>query len=106
MTVPAMTAINAYSAAARTLGDAVPAQDGAGPVRDPAAFSSMVQDALGGVTESGQAVEARTAELADGKADVVDLVTAVAETELAVETLVTVRDRMISAYQEVLNMPI
>ena len=34
------------------------------------------------------------------------IVTAVAETELAVETLVTVRDRVISAYQDILNMPI
>jgi len=47
-----------------------------------------------------------SANLANGKANTLDLVTAVAETELAVETLVTVRDRVISAYQDILNMPI
>ena len=35
-----------------------------------------------------------------------NVVTAVAETEVAMQTLVTVRDRVISAYQEIMNMPI
>jgi flagellar hook-basal body complex protein FliE len=41
-----------------------------------------------------------------GKANVVDVVTAVAETEVAVETLVSVRDRVISAYEDIMRMPI
>ncbi len=32
--------------------------------------------------------------------------TAVAETELALETVVSVRDRVISAYEEIMRMPI
>ena len=51
-------------------------------------------------------MQTQAANLANGKANTLDLVTAVAETELAVETLVTVRDRVISAYQDILNMPI
>ena len=35
-----------------------------------------------------------------------DVVTAVAETEVAIETLVSVRDRMITAYEEIMRMPI
>ncbi len=42
----------------------------------------------------------------NGKANVVDVVTAVAETEVAVETLVAVRDRVIAAYEEIMRMPI
>jgi flagellar hook-basal body complex protein FliE len=34
------------------------------------------------------------------------LVTALAQTELAVQTAVTVRDRVVEAYQEILRMPI
>jgi flagellar hook-basal body complex protein FliE len=34
------------------------------------------------------------------------LVTALAQTELAVETAVTVRDRVVEAYQEILRMPV
>jgi flagellar hook-basal body complex protein FliE len=34
------------------------------------------------------------------------VVTAVSETEVAVEALVSVRDRMIAAYEEIMRMPI
>jgi flagellar hook-basal body complex protein FliE len=44
--------------------------------------------------------------LAAGRANIVDVVTAVSETEVAVQTLVSVRDRMISAYEEIMRMPI
>ena len=44
--------------------------------------------------------------MASGKANVIDVVTAVAETEVAVETMVAVRDRVISAYEEIMRMPI
>ena len=35
----------------------------------------------------------------------VDVVTAVAESELALETLVAVRDKVIAAYEEIMRMP-
>jgi flagellar hook-basal body complex protein FliE len=41
-----------------------------------------------------------------GKADPHALVQALAQTELAVETAVTVRDRVVEAYQEILRMPV
>jgi len=41
-----------------------------------------------------------------GKADPHALVQALAETELAVETAVTVRDKVVEAYQEILRMPV
>ncbi|MBF9035247.1 flagellar hook-basal body complex protein FliE [Rhodobacterales bacterium HKCCE2091] len=34
------------------------------------------------------------------------LVTALAQTELAVETAVTIRDKVVEAYQEILRMPV
>jgi flagellar hook-basal body complex protein FliE len=37
---------------------------------------------------------------------VVDVVTAVAESETAIETLVSVRDKVIQAYEEIMRMPI
>ena len=36
----------------------------------------------------------------------VDVVTAVAESELALETLVAVRDKVIAAYEEIMRMPV
>jgi len=41
-----------------------------------------------------------------GGADPHALVQALAQTELAVETAVTVRDKLVEAYQEILRMPV
>jgi flagellar hook-basal body complex protein FliE len=41
-----------------------------------------------------------------GEADPHALVQALAQTELAVETAVTVRDKVVEAYQEILRMPV
>jgi len=41
-----------------------------------------------------------------GGADPHSLVTALAQSELAIETAVTVRDKVVEAYQEILRMPV
>ena len=41
-----------------------------------------------------------------GKADVVDLVTAMNEAEMTLQTVVAVRDKVVQAYQEIMRMPI
>jgi flagellar hook-basal body complex protein FliE len=41
-----------------------------------------------------------------GKADAMSVVEALASTELAVETAVAVRDKVVEAYQEILRMPV
>jgi flagellar hook-basal body complex protein FliE len=69
-------------------------------------FSSLIQGAVNGVAQSGKAAEAQAIAAAVGKADIVDVVTAVAESEAALETLVAVRDRVIAAYEEIMRMPI
>jgi flagellar hook-basal body complex protein FliE len=69
-------------------------------------FANMVEDAVNSVAQSGATADARTESMVQGKTDLVDVVTAVAESELALETLVSVRDRMISAYEEIMRMPI
>ncbi len=69
-------------------------------------FAAMLQSAVGGVAEAGRNAEVQAAAAAAGNADIVDVVTAVAESEAALETLVAVRDRMIQAYEEIMRMPI
>lgn len=69
-------------------------------------FGAMISDTVNKVVESGQKADDKMMAQAVGKIDVVDVVTAVAETEVAVQTLVSVRDRVISAYQDILRMPI
>ena len=41
-----------------------------------------------------------------GKADAHSVVMALAASELAIETAVTVRDKVVEAYQEILRMPV
>jgi flagellar hook-basal body complex protein FliE len=45
-------------------------------------------------------------DMVNGKANVVDMVTALSETEIAIQSMVTIRDRVISAYEEIMRMPI
>ena len=69
-------------------------------------FSSLLQGAVESVAQKGKAAEAQAMAVATGKADIVDVVTAVAESEAALETLVAVRDRVIAAYEDIMRMPI
>jgi flagellar hook-basal body complex protein FliE len=69
-------------------------------------FGDLLTSALDGVSASGQKSEAQAVAAASGKANVVDVVTAVAESETALQTLVAVRDRVISAYEEIMRMQI
>ena len=69
-------------------------------------FGELLKNATGALVEAGRKSDAQTQAMAAGKGNIVDVVTAVAETEVAVEALVAVRDRMIAAYEEVMRMPI
>jgi len=53
-----------------------------------------------------QQTEATAQSAMTGNADPHALVQALAQTELAVETAVTVRDRVVEAYKEILRMPV
>jgi flagellar hook-basal body complex protein FliE len=71
-----------------------------------ASFAAMLKDSIGSVVEAGRKSDGQTMAMASGKANVVDVVTAVAETEVAVGTLVSVRDRVIQSYEDIMRMPI
>ena len=69
-------------------------------------FGGLVREAVNNVVDGGREADKMALGLVQGKADVVDVVTAIAETEVALETMVTVRDRVIAAYEEIMRMPI
>jgi flagellar hook-basal body complex protein FliE len=71
-----------------------------------ASFSAVLKDALSSVAEAGHKSDAQTVAMAAGKANVMDVVTAVAETDVAVSTLVSVRDRVIQSYEDIMKMSI
>ena len=62
--------------------------------------------AAGSFAQTLQASENTAMAAIAGDADPHALVQALAQTELAVETAVTVRDKVVEAYQEILRMPV
>jgi flagellar hook-basal body complex protein FliE len=73
---------------------------------DGQSFTAMLKDAVGAVAQAGRASDAQSQSLVAGKANLVDVVTAVAETETAIDTVVSVRDKVIAAYQQIMQMQI
>lgn len=103
-----IAAANAYASLARITGGNESAgaasllkSESKGP-----SFGAFVENALASIVETGQAADNKAMAMAAGKADLIDVVTAVSETEVAVETLVSVRDKVIQAYEEIFRMPI
>ncbi|MBY0382414.1 MAG: flagellar hook-basal body complex protein FliE [Xanthobacteraceae bacterium] len=107
MAIPSVAA-NAYASLSKIIdsaGSGAGVLGKAGDNNGPS-FGSVLKDALGSVMEAGRKSDAQTVAAASGKANVMDVVTAVAETDVAVSTLVSVRDKVISAYEDVMRMPI
>jgi flagellar hook-basal body complex protein FliE len=108
MPMPAAAAANAYATLARMGNETakLPGADanaaqGSGPN-----FSSILKDVINAVSTSGAKADVQTQAAAVGKANMVDVATAVAESETAIETMVAVRDKVIAAYEDILKMPI
>ena len=80
------------------------------PVTEPAATSGDAAQALGTIAKDFAATlqesEAVAMKSMTGNADPHSLVQALAQSELAVETAVVVRDKVVEAYQEILRMPV
>jgi len=95
-------AANAYATAARIL-DSGGAK---GSESKDTSFSAVLKEAVSSVLETGRKSDGQTVAMASGKANVMDVVTAVAETDVAVSTLVSVRDKVIAAYEDIMKMAI
>src|SRR5438445_11395092 len=79
---------------AKTIGDA--------PKGDGPNFGALLKDVVDSVGAAGHKSDTQARALATGKANVIDVVTAVAEAETAVGALVAVRDNVIQSYQEIM----
>lgn len=102
MNSAAIAAAKAYEAQSKAL----EAGQGAQKSEAGGGFGELLDSTLEAAGAVGKAADAGMMAQAVGKAEMVDVVTAVAEAELTVQTIVAVRDRVISAYQEILRMPI
>jgi flagellar hook-basal body complex protein FliE len=69
-------------------------------------FGAALQRAVEGAVEAGHPADASGVRALSGQGGVSDVVLAVSRAELALQTAVAVRDRVVSAYQDVMRMPI
>lgn len=69
-------------------------------------FSQMLETAMEDAVDTLRASEVMSARAVTGQADVTDVVQAVTAAEVTLQTAVALRDRMVSAYQEIMRMPI
>jgi flagellar hook-basal body complex protein FliE len=72
-----------------------------------ASFADTLEQALDSVNESQQHADDKLAELAAGKTpDLHGTMIALQEADITLRTMVSVRDKVVDAYQQVMNMQI
>jgi flagellar hook-basal body complex protein FliE len=102
--------INTASAAAaykNTVRAALPTGGGGSNMPGEPSFASLVQQAAQGAIDSSYSSEAQVLRtMATGKTELHEVVTAVANAEVTLQTVVAVRDKVVAAYQDIMRMPI
>ena len=71
-----------------------------------ASFSGALQRAVEGAVQTGRDAETKATQAIAGNGDITAVVTAVSRAELALQTTVAIRDRVVQAYQDIMRMPI
>ena len=103
--VTPLAAANAYAAAQKTLGvDPGFGKDAA--TQAGGGFGDFLKSAISDAVQQSKHAETQMANQVQGKAQLVDVVTAVSAAESSLETVLAIRDQVISAYQEIMRMPI
>jgi flagellar hook-basal body complex protein FliE len=101
MAIDPVSAARAYQQTAQAM------QGGAAATgADNVDFGGLVQEAIRQAGHSASVAEQQGMAVAAGQGDIVDVVTAIAAAETQLQTVIAVRDQVISAYQEILRMPI
>ena len=69
-------------------------------------FGAMLERAVNNVVDTTRAADTASTGAINGTVGVTDVVLAVSRAELALQTTVALRDRVVAAYQEVMRMPL
>jgi flagellar hook-basal body complex protein FliE len=102
--ITSLSAAKAYADIQKAASAAAPS-----PSADPSGvggFGDILKSTMGNVVEASRHAESQIAAQVAGKAELVDVVTAISAAETSLETVMAVRDQVISAYQEIMRMPI
>ena len=66
----------------------------------------MLNRAVQGAVDAGHEADAQSMQAISGGGNITDVVTAVSKAELALQSTVAVRDRVVQAYQDIMRMAI
>ncbi len=94
-------AITAYNRALTGGGEAMEPRDSASDDT----FAGLVKSAVHGAINTGETSEKLSIAAVNDGADLNQVVTAVAEAEVTLNTVVAVRDKVIEAYKSIIRMP-
>jgi flagellar hook-basal body complex protein FliE len=95
------SAVAAYTQAAEALN-----KSGVAPKGDETSFASLITGALNDVGATVARGEAVSLQAVANQADLNEVVAAVTDAEVALQSVIAVRDKVIQAYNDVIKMPI
>jgi flagellar hook-basal body complex protein FliE len=99
--IDALSAAKAYASIQKAAGSEPTAAAGLG-----GGFGDILKSTMSDVVQASRQAETQMAAQVQGKAELVDVVTAISAAESSLETVMAVRDQVINAYQEIMRMPI
>lgn len=101
-----MTPLAAAKAYAATQGNAAAGLGGGVAASGGQDFGDLLKSVMSDAMQASKTAEVQIANQVAGKAELIDVVTAISSAEASLETVMAVRDQVISAYQEIMRMPI
>ena len=107
-TIPSIT-VTPSGVSSRNAADAYGLVDGGGGATggtDASSFGGALQRAIQGAVTTGETADAQSMQAIAGTGSLTDVVTAVTRAQLALQSTVAIRDRVVSAYQDIMHMAI
>jgi flagellar hook-basal body complex protein FliE len=109
--ITALSAAKAYQAAQSGggvggIGGIADLGGGGGGAQAVGGFGDILKNVMGDAVNQSKKAEGMMTAQMQGKAELVDVVTAISSAEASLQTVMAVRDQVISAYQEIMRMPI
>lgn len=99
-------ATGAYGAMGQLSGSSDAAAGGGAAGLGGASFGDMLRDATTHAIDTVRQGEDQSKLAAAGKGNMTDVVMAVSQAEVMVDTVTAIRDRVVGAYQDIMRMPI
>lgn len=106
--LPQNLAAQKYANMAKNISDIKPSIGGADnkDFVGQASFGDLVKEGIETAVAAQRKSEQMSAKAVAGEADLADVVTSITKAEVALDTVMSVRDRMLTAYQEIMRTQI